>query len=95
MMRLALAAALLITATTGFILVPEQAPGTIETYDPAASCPKVSVNDDGCPSAAAIAAAMRSTGLSRTAYDALRIATWVFLIVGLLVVLSWAVTQTK
>ena len=67
---------LLITAAAGFVVVPEHAPSVI--YD-GLHCSHAGARGftatGGCPV---------HHGLSRTAYDALRIATWAALILGVL-----------
>jgi hypothetical protein len=69
----ALGAVVLIAAVAGFIIVPEHEPGIASSYTCLNSL--AFSLPPGC-----------HTGLSRAAYDGLRIGTWAVLIVGVLLV---------
>jgi hypothetical protein len=82
---IAVGAVLLIAAAAGFIIVPEHAPGFGYGVP---GRPAVICSGPATPEEAHTALAGCRTlhpGLSRTAYDALRIATWAALILGVLV----------
>jgi hypothetical protein len=71
---IAVGAVLLIAAAAGFIIVPEHAPSLTLGYSCPTRAPGVT-NEGLCV----------HQGLSQTVYDALRIATWAALILGVLV----------
>lgn len=75
----AVGAVLLVGAVAGFIVVPEHKPGSYV----ARQGPTLPLE---CATGGGVPANCVAAGLSRTAYDALRIVTWALLIVGGLLV---------
>jgi hypothetical protein len=70
-------AVLLIASVAGFIIVPEHAPGVAQVgRDRFGNCQAIGETGNTCHYVA--------TGLAHTLYDALRIATWALVIVGVL-----------
>jgi hypothetical protein len=80
----AVGAVLMIAAVAGFVIVPEHTPGTAIVSVPP-NGPRVCGSGGNQPCGDATTAIV-ATGLSRTAYDVARIATWALVIVGALVV---------
>lgn len=100
----ALGGVLLIAAVTGFIIVPEHKPGTTpsatvkpvnannlaaNSYCPGGDPTLVVPRDFQCPGPP------RKIGLSHTAYDGLRIATWALAILGVLTVVTGLIRYAR
>jgi disulfide bond formation protein DsbB len=86
-LTLIVGALLLIGAAAGFVVVPEHHPLSI-----ADTC---SNSWWGTPCPAGIVPAGPTSHLSRTAYDALRMTTWAFLIVGAVLVAAGLVSYAR
>jgi hypothetical protein len=92
-----LGALLLIAAVAGFVVVPEHSPGlgSVQVPTHSSRCPSGfyptlggAPGLESCPQDVV-------TGLPQTSYDALRIATWAVLIVGVLLVIVGLVSFAR
>ncbi|HYB27540.1 MAG TPA: hypothetical protein VEF89_13045 [Solirubrobacteraceae bacterium] len=81
MVTIVVRAILRIAAVVGLIVVPEHAPQVLQT------CPN---GEQACVSTVAV-----HTGLSQATYDVLRITTWTFVIVGVLLVTLGLVSYAR
>lgn len=80
-LNISLGAILLIAAVAGFIIVPEHA-ATVTYFDPAV--PQAACGPPNQGIAQAPGCTTVHSGVSHTAYDLLRVATWAVLIIGVL-----------